>query len=461
MSRRFAINRLLQDELIYELTIRGIAGGLVAEMRRSLALAMQVENENDSIDPPEYPYTAAEDLSAVEAKLEQVEPSVEVFDETRVSGSYQKLQSQLVHVLGRLGRVTGFEAGNAGVEQKAKLDELLSRAHSLLESLNSKASRQERYRQSQPPQLEILSQPGPSFANLSINRRSTLTNVRQPSNSVNVTNSGRSNIKTIAPSKWGLLFSGDSKGLSLSSFLEKVEEYRVSRNVDKETLLASGIDLFTGRAYQFYLAYREEVNSWDEFVDLLREEYLSVDYNEKLFEEIKRRTQGPDESMGIYLAVMTGYFKRLTCPISEETQLKILLRNIAPYYQNHLGLVEISSVRELLTLGRKLEARKSAIENYSVPPRKSNCLEPDLAYVSSQVEPVSEVATPPLPTPSPKPRTNEIVCFRCRQPGHRAIGCSNVPSKKSCFKCKKEGYTVRTCPNCSPKSNSGNEPRRA
>lgn len=183
-----------------------------------------------------------------------------------------------------------------------------------------------------------------------------------------------------------MTFSGDRKGLSIAAFLEKVEELRVARNVSESVLLDSGIDLFVGRAYQFYLNSRKEVDSWEKLVRLFREEYQPPDYNEKLFEEIKRRTQGPDESMVIYLAVMAGYFKRLTCPISEEVKLKILLRNITPFYQQQLCLVDVASVSELRSLGRKLEAKRDAVENFSAPPtRRSQVLEPDLAYVA--VEP--------------------------------------------------------------------------
>lgn len=454
MSRRIVINRLVQDELQYELTIRGIAAGTVAEMRKNLAMAFQLESEDDSVVRPDYPFTVDQDLAAVVAKLAQVEPEVASFLESRVSGKFQKLQSQLAHVLGRLDNITTFDEGEEGDVQRSKRAELLAKSLSLLDDLTTKAENYERSWSSQPPVLDILEQPGVSFANLSQNRRSTLRQdvpTTPPRHHMSTTNS---NFKSIAPSKWGLRFAGDHKGLSLSSFLEKVEEYRISRNVSKEMLLSSGVDLFSGRAYQFYLAYREEVNSWDDFVALLREEFLTVDYNEKLFDEIKKRTQGPDESMGIYLAVMAGYFKRLTCSISEETKLKILLRNIAPYYQNHLGLVDIKSISELLTLGRKLEARKAAIENYSVPSRKANCLEPDLAYVSVSVDPVDAVE-------GPRPVSNDL-CFRCNQPGHRAVGCLRPSVGKFCYRCKKEGFTVRTCPNCSAsKTKKGNDSRRS
>lgn len=107
----------------------------------------------------------------------------------------------------------------------------------------------------------------------------------------------------------------------------------VACNVFKEILFDSYIDLFSGRAYHFF-----QVGGF--VVRMLLEEYQHADCNEQLFNEIKRRTQDPHESIGIYLAVMSGYFKRVTYPISKEVKLKILLHNIT----RQLGLVEVTLV---------------------------------------------------------------------------------------------------------------------
>lgn len=95
---------------------------------------------------------------------------------------------------------------------------------------------------------------------------------------------------------------------------------------------------------------RHEIRNWEGLVKEMREEFQPPDYDLKLFEEIKHRTQGRDESIGIYLASMTGLFRRMSCPVSEKVQLKVILRNISPYYQTQLGLVDITSLAQLRTL---------------------------------------------------------------------------------------------------------------
>ncbi|KAK9667484.1 hypothetical protein QE152_g41338 [Popillia japonica] len=97
----------------------------------------------------------------------------------------------------------------------------------------------------------------------------------------------------------------------------------------------------------------------------------------------RKRTQGPNESIGVYVSTMASLFSRLSIKVPEGNRIKIMVRNLSPFYQSQLGLVEIKSVEELLSIGRKLEWRKTCAERYVPPPRRQQSMEPDLAYMSS------------------------------------------------------------------------------
>lgn len=438
MVRKMQINRLSQDELSYELQIRGIATGTVEEMRHALVMAIRLEKSGDSVKLPTYPFSEDEDVKAVDTKLKDLEPQISSFKETSSSGNFYKFQSKLSHVLNRIDNIP---------ESSPDRPQLLSRALTLMNQLLQKAEDVE-------SELAVPVQICSLGSNQAQRNFAASIHPSRASSPVRPSPITQTNFKSVPPSKWNLIFSGDKKGISLSAFLERVEELRVARHVAKETLLESGIDLFSGRAYQFYLAYRNQVSTWDEFVVLLREEYLTPNYNEKLFDEIRKRTQGPDETIGIYLAVMTGYFNRLSCPVPEETKLKIIMRNLAPFYQNHLALVEVNSILELRQLGKRLEARKEAVESFVPPCKRSSAMEPDLAYVQVSEE-GSSVDSCQMPTTVRQQNqsvSKEILCYRCNRPGHRAVGCS-LNRGKFCFRCKKEGYTLKTCPDCSRSGN--------
>lgn len=207
---------------------------------------------------------------------------------------YIKFESELSHVLGRIDNIP---------MESAERPNVISIALTILDQLHQKAEENGKS-QALSPQISFMEPQA-------VNTASEITPSRGSSSVPALQGNVQSILEPVPPSKWSLTFSGDKKGMSLSAFLERVEELRVARQVSKDILLESGIDLFSGRAYQFYTAYRDQVNSWDEFLVLLRDEYLTANYNESLFDEIRKRTQGPDESVAIYVAVMAGYFSSL------------------------------------------------------------------------------------------------------------------------------------------------------
>lgn len=438
MMRNLNINRLSHDELSYEMAIRGMAIGTVDEMRKLLARVRKMEKLGDSFTYPEHPFTFEEDAQAVTAKVAELRKNLETLEGPKESGSVVRMESKTAHVLGRVDRMVV-----SSVEEKDAKSKLLSSVMLLMADVVEKIELFKECRQTEetPSELSILENSMEGVA-LSPQRAAT----KQQSSSIPLS----TGTKSVPVSKWGLRFTGDKKGMSVNAFLERVNELKIARHSSDEDLFDAGVDLFAGRALLWYRDARQYTSTWTELITKLKEEFQPQDYNEKLLEEIKRRTQGADESIGIYLAVMSAMFGRLNCPVSEAVRLKILMKNISPIYQTQLALVDVTSIEQLKTLCRRLEARREAAESFTAPPRKS-LLEPDLAYAEVTIEAAAvEVDAGPSTDSS-----NQIRCFNCNLPGHKAIGCT-APKIKKCYKCQKVGFTVRTCPTCNAHRSSGN-----
>ncbi|KAF2891759.1 hypothetical protein ILUMI_14414 [Ignelater luminosus] len=196
----------------------------------------------------------------------------------------------------------------------------------------------------------------------------------------------------------------------------------------------------------------DEIAKEDElFVKLcsLRTRYelfaMKFDYDERLLDEIKRRTQGSDESMRIFISVMRTMFSRMTEKLSAEKQLKIILRNILSFYQTHLGLPEIYSIDELLLYGRKIEERRYAIESYVPASRKRGDLEVHLAYIRTSSAETQSTAV--VMVQFRKSVLSRVPVRHLRM----AVQCSRLRHKKFCYKCGKPEVTVASCPTCSRK----------
>jgi hypothetical protein len=243
--------------------------------------------------------------------------------------------------------------------------------------------------------------------------------------------------------------------MSLSAFLARVEELMVARHATKQDLFDCAIDLFSGKALIWYRAHRKNATDWNSLVTLLRGQFQPADYNDRLFDEIRQRTQGSDETIGLYLAVMDSLFDRLTIKVAEPVRLKIILRNLSPFYQSQIGVHPVRSRDELLGIGRVLEARKASVESFVPPVTRKNrkFLEPDLAYVSSGPS-TAAIASTDEPSSSASPNRQNVTCWNCQKLGHIRSKCP-APKKLLCYRCGKPDHTVRNCPNCSGNAKGG------
>lgn len=448
MDGKLDVHRLVKEELSYELAVRGLpTDKTVEEMRRILRGFMRLEQSDTTVKWPSHPFDFAEDYAYLQDKLGEISDLVNQFKDFDSSSEFQKICAKLLHAFKRADRMVASDDSEVGKRSKLLVDLL-----NLRSGLASRARKVKRASQREDAPIEISaltiageeteSEDSDSETTFEMSRNAAQSSPRQSGSAEHNKN------KSIPVSKWNLTkFDGETGRVSLSAFLENVEELRLSRNVSKDQLFESASDLFAGKALIWFRSIRSTISGWQELVRELKLQFHPPNFNEKLLDEIKSRTQGADESMGIYLATMTNMFRRLTMSVSEAVKLKILLRNINPFYQSQLGLVAINSVKELLEFGRKLEARKESIESFKPPPRnRAALMEPDLAYVYADS----------LTSSTPQVDEVSIKCWRCQGMGHRAAKCNVPVSDRHCFRCGNPNYTVRSCPRCNTASGNGN-----
>ncbi|KAE8748485.1 hypothetical protein FOCC_FOCC004780 [Frankliniella occidentalis] len=264
--------------------------------------------------------------------------------------------------------------------------------------------------------------------------------------------------------EWNLTYSG-SKESSLNSFLIRLEELAESRGVPFTELFYGATEFFTGTALIWYRSVRNQVSSWDELKAYLRREFLPPDYEIALWEEIRARKQGREESVQSFVSCMLGLFERLSEPVSEQAKLDQIMRNLAPWYIENLPLETIISISHLKEAARVLEVKKSLIDRYNNV-AKSSLLEPDLACrapVSKrpaihEVEAVpSSSASSSIPEATPKetPKVEVLSSgFKCWNCGNTDHGFRDCTAKKNlfCHKCGHPKVLTKDCPKCSKKS---------
>lgn len=445
------VNYLLKDDLIYELRVRGVTEvTTVDHMRQMLRQLVRLPATSSFVLPP-YPFTFAEDVEAVTARIATVTSAIESFSGDCKSTEYLKLTTTLAFLYGRVNRMPA-----AGPEEESRRSALLVKLINLSSQLTIKTSTLERMSTTDHDAILDLS---------AINTYAPLEEMFRVSDSDDEglasaiprpTTAPQIKVRSVPVSAWGVKFSGNAKDLSLGAFLERVDELKVARHSSDALLFSGAVDLFSGIALTWFRANKNNFTSWGDIVEGLRLEFLPPDHDDKLFEEIKRRTQGTHETMGVYVSVMKGLFSRLATRLPEATQLKIVSRNLLPFYQTQLGLVTVNSFDELIKYGRQIEARKTSVEAYVPPPSRLRSLEPDLAYVSAQPAPTPSVHTSHAVQASRsrtiRPAVSVLTCWNCHKTGHRSAQCTE-PRQRHCFRCGRPNVIVSSCPKCSGNAN--------
>lgn len=99
------VNRLLGDELAYELYVRGYpVGNTVAEKRVALRNALRLEGESAVTTRFDLALDSVEEKDICERKLNELEQAIINFDFRNRDNEYKRISSRLAHIAGRLDR---------------------------------------------------------------------------------------------------------------------------------------------------------------------------------------------------------------------------------------------------------------------------------------------------------------------------------------------------------------------
>lgn len=452
MSSKIKIDahRLSKEELVYELRVRGLGDGTnltCVELRTVLRNALQLEKTSLAIKSPTYPYTFAQDSTALLENITVIDTLINEFSGVENDNKFKGIISKIAHSMGRVNK----SCPQNGTEKETKADIRLKLLLAY-DKLKEKVKKDRRHRDSTVFDLSVL--------------RHNVDPPEAHSSQIESSSDSSENdevcikIKPVPVRDWGLKFTGKKGDMSFSTFLERVENMRRSRGISRTILFRDAIELFEGDALIWYNMIKDWATDWNSLVEFMREQFLPENFDRDLFEEIKLRTQGNHENIGLYIASMKGLFNKMRNPVSEETQLEIILERIDPYYQPFIALEKITTITQLLSVCRKLDAKRELAISFKPPPSRSKSLIPELAYASTSSDSVSvsnesvhEVSKSNQSSHTVKPKSNKT-CWNCGSFEHLSTRCKQ-PQKRYCYSCGHPDVTVRTCPKCNKRQGNG------
>lgn len=295
-----------------------------------------------------------------------------------------------------------------------------------------------------------------SFINENLNQNFSNQRSNYGQNSFN---GGR---KPIPVHKWRIAFDGEN---DLNDFLSKVEMYSKFESTPDDVLMSSIGYLFSKRALSWYRVHYKEFTRWTELRAALIEEFLPSHSDFQITNQINSRFQSKNESFGEYLSAMQILFSYMSEPPNTSHQLQLIRRNMDPTYMFALSTQEITSVKQLAQVCRRLDDTKDMIQMRSkssgvnsnpagypgkrVQFNELTETECDLEVAAFTSHKKNERATPneqvSRKTPPPV-----IACWNCLQAGHTFNYCPQERLHLFCFTCGKHNTSRPKCPKCSP-----------
>lgn len=277
---------------------------------------------------------------------------------------------------------------------------------------------------------------------------------------------------TVPISKWRINFGGDSRGPTVTQFINRVEILARNNNVTDGELLSQANFLFreNSEAEEWYYTFCHKFTSWTNFKYQLRLRFEQPNKDGVIERQILDRRQYPNETFNAFVGAIEKLAQQLTKPMTESRKLEILMSNMRNSYKPFLTFYNIQRIDELVMVCHGLD--KSMYHNYTSVIRNRqqqvNCVEEveeEEFYESEEAEAELNAISRHAPkkmVEKPKempihrqtgaiPKVvnedqNNILCWNCRQFGHFWRSCEKS-KKVFCHFCGYMNTITSKCPN--------------
>ena len=179
--------------------------------------------------------------------------------------------------------------------------------------------------------------------------------------------------------KWGVTFSG-KRDSSAEEFLTRDQEFRRGSPLSDDEMLGALPFLSTDKALQWHRLHEDTFTSWHDFAQAFWRHFGGVNFQTKILDEARKRTQGANESLTDFLMNIRLIFKHQDPPYSMAEEMELVYNNLHPRYRANIGREEFDSFSELERLGELCEAFQAMSRTYVPPPPPEESLLPELAY---------------------------------------------------------------------------------
>lgn len=252
-------------------------------------------------------------------------------------------------------------------------------------------------------------------------------------------------------SNWKLKFNGGQNGLSVENFIYRVEVLTVQTlQGNYDLLCGNASSLFEGKASDWFWRYHRsvEVISWSQLCRALRQQYQDSRTDVDIRELIRDRKQKQNESFDSFYDSIVSLTDRLKEPLSDETLVEILRRNLLPEIQHELLNIEVKSLQFLRDSCRRREFfLQDMRRRHCFPSSKPIPITKRVSEIGQDIiEEDTEIEIFPNEVSA-----ISLICWNCRKHGHRYHDCLSERTI-FCYGCGAPDTFKPNCTKCNSKN---------
>lgn len=180
--------------------------------------------------------------------------------------------------------------------------------------------------------------------------------------------------------KWPFSYGGSQNITELAVFLNRVKAFADTEDMEEGYLLRGVKHLLRGRALEWYTRHYMEFNSWNDFKQEIKAEFLPPNYSQLIKRDMYWRLQGQEEKFSNFLQDIQALFEVVEPTMTHADMYFILKNNLNSEYAAVAAASRVLSVTGLVEVCKDYEnAKKFGQKNRASQIPRSALVEPSFA----------------------------------------------------------------------------------
>jgi Retrotransposon gag protein. len=244
--------------------------------------------------------------------------------------------------------------------------------------------------------------------------------------------------------KLNIVFDGKTDPIS---FLERLEQVQSEYEITDAQLLKTLPGVLQGKAYQWYMNYKHNWSTCDDFVQDFKTFFYPSDYRDNLEEMISSKYQAKQETARNFILEMQTMIRRHG-GFSAEREVTCIYKRLRAEYRQYIRRTQVETISDLVQQTYEYEQLQKDLDKEN---KTRKVTEPVRNAGIADSQPNRTIRPNSRPNYETNNRSQTIprqdantICWRCGATGHTRFTCRG-PFRLFCSRCGREGVQTRHC----------------